>query len=91
MQQQKKIVTAGDRVYLKFFDLEFFHQFVRSMFCHRRKFLRAELLAATKNRLDKPEIDRIMAAMAFGPTTRAEELDVPTMLALTETVRRQLA
>jgi D-3-phosphoglycerate dehydrogenase len=24
--QQKKIVTAGDRVYLKFFDLEFFHQ-----------------------------------------------------------------
>jgi D-3-phosphoglycerate dehydrogenase len=24
--QQKKIVTAGDRVYLKFFDLEFFHE-----------------------------------------------------------------
>jgi len=24
--QQKKIVTAGDRVYLKFFDLDFFHQ-----------------------------------------------------------------
>jgi len=24
--QQNKIVTAGDRVYLKFFDLEFFHQ-----------------------------------------------------------------
>ena len=26
---QKKIVTAGDRVYLKFFDLEFFHQKAR--------------------------------------------------------------
>jgi D-3-phosphoglycerate dehydrogenase len=24
--QQKKIVTAGDRVYLKFFDLDFFHR-----------------------------------------------------------------
>ncbi len=24
--QQKKIVTAGDRVYLKFFDMDFFHQ-----------------------------------------------------------------
>ena len=27
--QQKKIVTAGDRVYLKFFDLEFFHEKAR--------------------------------------------------------------
>ncbi len=26
---EKKIVTAGDRVYLKFFDLEFFHQKAR--------------------------------------------------------------
>jgi len=72
-------------------DRAFFHEFVRSMFFHRRKFLRSELAAAYKGRFSKQDVDEIMAALELGPTTRAEELDVATMLRLCETVRARLA
>jgi 16S rRNA (adenine1518-N6/adenine1519-N6)-dimethyltransferase len=71
-------------------DLEFFHTFVRSMFFHRRKFLRSVLLSAMKNRLSKPEADQIMAAQGLGSDARAEQLDVHQMLALCEAVRQQV-
>jgi 16S rRNA (adenine1518-N6/adenine1519-N6)-dimethyltransferase len=67
--------------------LKFFHDFLRAMFFHRRKLLRSELASAFKNLLDKPQIDEIMASLGLGATSRAEELDVPTMLALCEAVR----
>lgn len=68
-------------------DVRYFHEFVRSLFFHRRKFLRGVLVAAYKERLDKSDIDAVMAEHQFGPTTRAEELEVPTILALCETLR----
>ncbi len=72
-------------------DLAFFHEFVRSMFFHRRKFLRSVLVAAMKKRLGKPEIDEVMEEMGFNADTRAEQLDVDTMLRLCEAVRRRLS
>lgn len=72
-------------------DREFFHTFVRSMFFHRRKFLRSVLLAAFKNRLSKPDVDAIMKGQGLGPQTRAETLEVDAMLALCEAVRGHLA
>jgi len=72
-------------------DLSFFHEFVRSMFFHRRKFLRSVLIAAMKKRLDKPQVDEIMEEMGFGPDTRAEQLDVATMQRLCEAVRVKLS
>jgi 16S rRNA (adenine1518-N6/adenine1519-N6)-dimethyltransferase len=71
-------------------DLDFFHTFARSMFFHRRKFLRSVILSAYKGRLGKPDVDTIMGQLGFGDTTRAEQLDVPTMLRLCETIRAQL-
>jgi len=71
-------------------DREFFHTFVRSMFFHRRKFLRSVMLAAYKKRLSKPEVDAIMAEQGLTPQARAETLDVEAMLALCEAVRRHL-
>ncbi|NQT40170.1 MAG: ribosomal RNA small subunit methyltransferase A [Planctomycetes bacterium] len=68
-------------------DRTFFHSFVRSMFFHRRKFLRSELLSAFKGRLGKPEVDEIMARLGVDSTIRAEELTVSEMLALAEAVR----
>ncbi|MHC4404453.1 MAG: 16S rRNA (adenine(1518)-N(6)/adenine(1519)-N(6))-dimethyltransferase RsmA [Planctomycetota bacterium] len=68
-------------------DLAFFHEFVRAMFFHRRKFLRSELLSAFKKRLTKPEVDRILLATGIDGTCRAERLGVETMLALAEAVR----
>jgi 16S rRNA (adenine1518-N6/adenine1519-N6)-dimethyltransferase len=71
-------------------DRLFFHLFVRSLFLHRRKFLRGVLIAAYKDRLDKPTIDQILGELQFAENARAEELGVDRMLALCEQVRRHL-
>jgi 16S rRNA (adenine1518-N6/adenine1519-N6)-dimethyltransferase len=68
-------------------DLAYFHQIVKALFLHRRKFLRANIVAAMKNRLDKRQVDDIMAAMDFAPDVRTEQLDVPTLLRLAEKLR----
>jgi 16S rRNA (adenine1518-N6/adenine1519-N6)-dimethyltransferase len=68
-------------------DRHFFHEFIRAVFLHRRKVLRSGLAAAFKDRLDKAEVDRILAELAFGPNARAEELDLDQMMRLAEAVR----
>ncbi len=76
---QKQRDRIPDRVY--------FHQFVRSMFFHRRKFLRSELLSAYKKRVGKPEVDGVMNEMGLIPTARAEELSVEQILDLCQRMR----
>ncbi|TWU23529.1 16S rRNA (adenine(1518)-N(6)/adenine(1519)-N(6))-dimethyltransferase RsmA [Bythopirellula polymerisocia] len=68
-------------------DLRFFHQFVKAIFIHRRKFLRANVVAALKHHLSKTEVDEILAEMQLSEEARTEQLDVPTLLKLTELVR----
>lgn len=83
-------VALDQRLRSRITDRGFFHDFVRAMFFHRRKLLRSELLSAFKGRLDKPRVDRILAQTGLEGTVRAEELDVETMLALSEAVRAQV-
>jgi 16S rRNA (adenine1518-N6/adenine1519-N6)-dimethyltransferase len=71
-------------------ELSYWHDFVRAMFLHRRKFLRSCMLGAFKRRLSKPEVDELMEQVGFGPTTRAEQLDVATMLRFYEVVREKI-
>jgi 16S rRNA (adenine1518-N6/adenine1519-N6)-dimethyltransferase len=68
-------------------DLKFFHEFTKALFFHRRKFLRANLVSALKGQMEKPEVDEIIAEMGFSDDARTEQLDVPTLLRLTELVR----
>lgn len=68
-------------------DLRFFHQFVKAIFIHRRKFLRANVVAALKHHLSKAEVDEILAEMQLSEEARTEQLDVTTLLNLTELVR----
>jgi 16S rRNA (adenine1518-N6/adenine1519-N6)-dimethyltransferase len=68
-------------------DLRYFHQIVKALFLHRRKFLRANVLSAMKLHLDKDQVDAILAALNFAPDTRTEQLDVPTLLSLAERLR----
>jgi 16S rRNA (adenine1518-N6/adenine1519-N6)-dimethyltransferase len=68
-------------------NLDYFHEFIRALFFHRRKFLRANVLSALKRHLSKEQVDEILAEMNFQPDTRTEQLDVPTLFALTERVR----
>lgn len=68
-------------------DRAFFHTFVRSMFFHRRKYLRSELISACKGRFTKPQVDAVLGQLRLDGTMRAEQLDVPAMLRLCEAVR----
>jgi 16S rRNA (adenine1518-N6/adenine1519-N6)-dimethyltransferase len=68
-------------------DLQFFHDFARSMFFHRRKFLRSVLISAFKNDLDKSEIDEILAVQGLGADARAEQVPVEKAIALGDEVR----
>jgi 16S rRNA (adenine1518-N6/adenine1519-N6)-dimethyltransferase len=70
-------------------DLRFFHDFTRAMFFHRRKFLRSQLLSAAQV-LDKPQVDRILADLGLSESLRAEQLDVATMLRLSDAVQQGL-
>ncbi len=71
----------------QFADLPFFHRFVRSIFIHRRKFLRANLLAAFKGQLGKPEVDEIMTQQSLAADSRSEQLTVDQMRELCEACR----
>jgi 16S rRNA (adenine1518-N6/adenine1519-N6)-dimethyltransferase len=83
-------VTFDPALCARILDRNFFHDFVRSMFFHRRKFLRSELHSAFRDRLDKPAVDDILDAEGIDGRVRAEHLSVEQMLSLAEAVRRRL-
>lgn len=63
-------------------DLHRFHEFIRAMFFHRRKFLRSELLSAFKGKLEKPDVDAVLTELGLSGEMRAEELEVEQMIRL---------
>ncbi len=72
----------------RFPDLEHFHQTVRSLFFHRRKFLRSVVISAMKGRLEKDTVDRILGQLGHPSQRRAEELSVREIQVLAETLRQ---
>jgi 16S rRNA (adenine1518-N6/adenine1519-N6)-dimethyltransferase len=80
-------VTLDEGLRSQIPDRPYFHTFVRSMFLHRRKYLRSELVSVVKGRLGKPDVDAILEQVQLDGTVRAESLDIPQMLALCEAVR----
>jgi 16S rRNA (adenine1518-N6/adenine1519-N6)-dimethyltransferase len=68
-------------------DLSYFHQITKALFLHRRKFLRANVLAAMKQFLDKEQVDDLMQDMGFAADTRTEQLDVSTLVKLADKIR----
>ena len=69
-------------------DLAYFHQTVRALFFHRRKFLRSVVISAMKGRLEKAEVDVVLDELGHDRTSRAEELSVPQLQQLTEALRQ---
>lgn len=67
-----------------------FHQLVRGIFVHRRKFLRSALASAVKDQLKKSDVDGILEEMELGPDARAEQLSIEQMIELFECVRKRL-
>jgi 16S rRNA (adenine1518-N6/adenine1519-N6)-dimethyltransferase len=71
-------------------DLNYFNEFSRAIFFHRRKFLRASLCSVFKNSISKQRIDEIMDEMQFNHNIRAETLPIKTMQKLSELCRKEL-
>jgi 16S rRNA (adenine1518-N6/adenine1519-N6)-dimethyltransferase len=65
-------------------DLHFFHQITKALFLHRRKFLRANVLAAMKRHLNKDQVDALLDEMGFSADSRTEQLDVHTLIRLAD-------
>ena len=70
-----------------FSDLSYFHQTVRSLFFHRRKFLRSVVISSMKGRLDKTEVDQILTTLGNDANERAEQLTVEQIQKLVEALR----
>ena len=68
----------------KITDLRFFHQFVRAIFFHRRKFLRSVLASAVKGKLGKETVDEIMRELNLDETARADALPVKKIIELSD-------
>src|SRR3954464_10489157 len=81
-----RIVVDNERR-AKISDLRFFHQIVKALFLHRRKFLRANVVAAMKHHLDKEQVDKLLDDMGFSPDPRAEQLDVEPLIKLSDRIR----
>jgi 16S rRNA (adenine1518-N6/adenine1519-N6)-dimethyltransferase len=69
-------------------DLDYFHDFIRTLFLHRRKHLRAVLAVTYRQHLAKPAIDAVLARCAISPDSRAEQLDVQALLSLCDAMRQ---
>lgn len=81
-----KLDLAPDRR-AKIPDLKYFHETVRALFFHRRKFLRSVVLSAMKGRLSKAKVDEILTNLGYDQTARAEQLSIDKIQALTEALR----
>ena len=72
----------------KFVDLKYYHETVRALFFHRRKFLRSVVISAMKGRLDKSQVDAVLQGEGHGENARAEELTVEQIQSLAEALRQ---
>ncbi len=68
----------GDRI----IDKKFFLDFLRRMFHHRRKLMRSVLVRMYSKQLSKPEVDELIQQQELDLETRAEALDVLTLVKL---------
>jgi 16S rRNA (adenine1518-N6/adenine1519-N6)-dimethyltransferase len=59
-----------------------FRVFLRDLYVHRRKTLRAAMVGWPSGRREKADVDRVLANLELPSTTRAEDLDVETHLRL---------
>ena len=67
-------------------DRDRFHGFVRTLFLHRRKSLRAAIVSGWSKTFDKPAVDQILVKASLAPSIRAEQLDVPARLRLSDVI-----
>ena len=68
-------------------DLEYFHKMVRSLFFHRRKYLRSVVISAMKGRMEKDAVDAVLGQLGHDHQIRAEALSIEQIQTLVEALR----
>jgi 16S rRNA (adenine1518-N6/adenine1519-N6)-dimethyltransferase len=68
-------------------DRVFFQDFLRRLFSQRRKLLRSVLAGMYRKALSKADVDALLAAAGLSETARAEELEVATLVELSNRFR----
>lgn len=71
-------------------DREFFHDFIRRLFHHRRKLMRSVLVGMYRKQMSKADVDRILAEEEFEEKCRAEELPVDRLVQLSNRFQREV-
>ncbi len=71
-------------------DLKYWHDFLRIIFFHRRKFLRAVAISGFRDKLTKAEVDDVLANQGLGAEARAEQMSVEKLFRLSEAFRNAL-
>ncbi|MBS0204119.1 MAG: ribosomal RNA small subunit methyltransferase A [Planctomycetes bacterium] len=71
-------------------DRQVFQVFLRDLFTQRRKILRGMLGQMFKGRLAKPAIDAVMTELQLSADSRAEELEVDQLVALSNRLHQAL-
>jgi len=72
-------------------DRKFFHETLRALFFHRRKYLRNVVISATKGVLSKGDLDRVLAEERFDAQSRIEDWPPAEIARLIEGLRRAIA
>lgn len=80
-------VTPNAALRARIVDLEYFHQTVRALFFHRRKFLRGVVVSAMKDKLSKERVDQLLLEANLDANSRAEELPVEQIIDLVDRLR----
>jgi 16S rRNA (adenine1518-N6/adenine1519-N6)-dimethyltransferase len=70
-------------------DVAWFHDFVRWVFLHRRKYLRHGLAEIWRDRWSKAEVDVWLESQGLSGQVRAEALDIEEFLALADALRER--
>jgi 16S rRNA (adenine1518-N6/adenine1519-N6)-dimethyltransferase len=70
-------------------DIAWFHQVVRQVFLHRRKFLRHVLAGLWRDEWTKTDVDAWLESQGLSGQLRAEALDVEEFLALAQALRQR--
>jgi 16S rRNA (adenine1518-N6/adenine1519-N6)-dimethyltransferase len=70
-------------------DVAWFHQIVRRLFFHRRKYIRHILAATWRDGWSKAEVDTWLEARGLSGQLRAESLNVDAFLALAKALRER--
>ncbi|MBN8603745.1 MAG: ribosomal RNA small subunit methyltransferase A [Planctomycetes bacterium] len=80
-------ITPNAALRARVVDREYFHQTVRALFFHRRKFLRGVVVSAMKDKLSKERVDQLLLEANLDANSRAEELPVEQIIDLVDRLR----